>query len=359
MTTPAALIHHAELDRPIRADDWQGLAVGTYRRILEAIATGSPDRSDLVRYFRTEARIIFDIYTQWREATLRCLADKGVSQADITAETGRIAKLAILGRPPVLADRQATWDSIERASERAAAAADAAEATAALDAMKATWRHLHDSDVDFLSGLFDVVITRFGEAALGEMYDRWVIGDWFAKRYKRFDVSRFPWRDAFPLVVYLTFESMHGHLAGPGRLGDVTFESFDDRVVFTFAPCGSGGRTVIGEPLDGTPSRMEPPFRFKVLEEQHDFAWNLKGVCTYCAHCCILTEKMPIEAFGYPVRVVDPPLYPNDGHAVCRWTVYRTPEAVPEAVYTRLGYAKPAPGAVLGSAGGGARKLKS
>jgi hypothetical protein len=65
---------------------------------------------------------------------------------------------------------------------------------------------------------------------------------------------------------------------------------------------------------------------------------------------------MPIAAFGYPVRVVDPPLYPNDGDAVCRWTVYRRPEAVPEAVYTRLGYCKPKPGEILGSAGQGARR---
>jgi hypothetical protein len=225
--------------------------------------------------------------------------------------------------------------------------------------MKDVWRHLHDSDVDHLSGLFDVVITRFGETALGEMYEKWVIGDWFDKRYKRFDVTHFPWAEAFPLIVYLTFESMHGHLAGPGRLGDVTFESFDDRVVFTFAPCGSGGRSVIGEPLDGTPPRMDPPYRWKALEECHDFAWNLKGVCTYCAHCCILTEKMPVEAYGYPVRVVDPPLYPNDGRAVCKWTVYRTPEAVPDAVYERLGFRKPGRGETLGSAGAGARRIGS
>jgi hypothetical protein len=176
------------------------------------------------------------------------------------------------------------------------------------------------------------------------------LGDWFATRYKRFDVSHFKWEEAFPLVVYLTFESMHGHLSGPGRGGDVTYEEFDDRVVFTFAPCGSGGRAVVGEPLDGTPPRMEAPYRFKTLEEPHRFAWNTPGVCTYCAHCCVLTEKLPIERFGYPIRVVDPPLYPNDGNAVCKWTVYRRPQDVPAAVYERLGYRKPDQDAALGSA---------
>lgn len=355
--TGAALVHHAELGRPIRAEDWDGLAVGTYTRIAEAIAQGAPGRAEMTRYFRTEARIIYDIYTQWRAATRQCLLDKGVDPTDLAADEARIHALAISGRPAVIADREAAWRTIETANERAATDADPTAARAALDEMKDLWRHLHDSEVDHLSGLFDAVITRFGEPALGEMYEKWVIGDWFAKRYRRFDVTHFPWADAFPLIVYLTFESMHGHLAGPGRLGDVTFDSFDDRVTFTFAPCGSGGRMVIGEPLDATPPRMEPPYRWKVLEERHAFAWNLKGVCTYCAHCCILTEKMPIEAYGYPVRVVDPPLYPNNGDAVCKWTVYRTPEAVPEAVYARLGLRKPAPGAPLGSAGFAARGM--
>jgi hypothetical protein len=349
--TMTALMDHEELGRPIRAEDWEGLATGTYRRLVTSIDQGKSDTPELMRYFCTEARIIFDIYTQWRRDTLRYLSDKGLSSSDLADESARIHALSIAGRPSVIGDRDKAWDEVARLTDSVAETKDRASARADLDAMKDTWRHLHDSDVDFISGLFDVVIRRFGEAALGDMYENWVIGDWFAKRYKRFDVSHFDWDNAFPLIVYLTFESMHGHLAGPGRLGDITFESFDDRVVFTFAPCGSGGRTVVGEPLDGTPPRMEPPYRFKVLEEKHAFAWNTAGVCTYCAHCCILTEKMPIEAFGYPVRIVDPPLYPNNGDAVCRWTVYRTPDAVPESVYARLGYRKPAADAVLGSAG--------
>lgn len=357
MSAPA-LVLHPELRRPIRAEDWDGLSTGTYTRVAQAIAGASPDRAELARYFRTEARIIYDIYTQWRAAARQCLLDKGVDAAALATDEARIHALSVGGRPPIIADRDAAWRAVDDACEGAATLADPAGARAALDEMQRLWRHLHDSDVDHLSGLFDAVITRFGEAALGEMYEKWVIGDWFAKRYKRFDVTHFPWAEAFPLIVYLTFESMHGHLAGPGRLGDVTFESFEDRVTFTFAPCGSGGRAVIGEPLDGTPPHMAPPYRWKALEERHDFAWNLKGVCTYCAHCCILTEKLPIESYGYPVRVVDPPLWPNDGHAVCKWTVYRTPEAVPEAVYARLGFRKPAPGETLGSAGFATRRMK-
>jgi hypothetical protein len=347
---------HPELKRPVRAEDWDGLASGTYHRISQALKDGAPDRQELTDYFVTEARIIFDIYTQWRRDTLRYLEASLGALSEWQAELERVHALSLLGRPALLADRNAAWAQILNLAEAVKLKVQS-QAQADLDEMKDLWRHLHDSEVDYLAGLFDMVIRHLGEPALGEMYEKWVIGDWFDKRYKRFDISSFSWESAFPLIVYLTFESMHGHLAGPARLGDVRFESFDDRVEFTFAPCGSGGRTVIGEPLDGTPARMAPPYAYKVLEQKHDFAWNLEGVCTYCAHCCILTEKMPIAAFGYPVRVVDPPLYPNDGHAVCKWTVYRTPQAVPVRVYHRLGFVKPEPGATLGSAGGGAKRL--
>lgn len=351
----SALVHHPELDRAIRADDWEGLSVGTYRRLIEAIERKDvAQRKELARFFVVEARVIHDIYTQWLADTRRYLHDKGMAVEDAKGEEARVAALAVAGRPEIIADRDAAWAQVEALAENVVREGSLEDARR----LKELWRHLHDSQVDHISGLFDIVIRRFGEAALGEMYENWVIGDWFAKRYQRFDVSKFSWEEAFPLIVYLTFESMHGHLSGPGRLGDVTFESFDDRVVFTFAPCGSGGRTVVGEPLDGTPPRMEPPYHFKVLQEPHSFAWNMPGVCTYCAHCCVLTEKLPIEHFGYPVRVVDPPLYPNEGDAVCRWTVYRSPELVPESVYERLGYSKPAAGTRLGSSGRAERKAK-
>jgi len=345
----SVLADHPILQRKVRADDWPSQATGTYRKLQQAIDAGSTDVADLASFFVLEARIIYDIYTQWRRDTQRCLADKGVAESEIASALAHIEKVSRAGRPAVLADREKTWSAIAALGE-ALPTQPADQALRTLDELKELWRHLHDSEVDVLSGLFDQVITRFGEAALGEMYENWVIGDWFSTRYKRFDVAHVDWREAFPLVVYLTFESMHGHLAGPGRTGDVTFEEQDDAISFTFAPCGSGGRSVVGEPLDGTGPRMEAPYRWKVLEEEHPFAWNQKGVCTYCAHCCVLTEKLPIEHFGYPIRVVDPPLYPNDGKAVCRWTVYREPQAVPEAVYERLGCRKPPPSAPLGSA---------
>ncbi|NUM48425.1 MAG: hypothetical protein HUU38_27265, partial [Anaerolineales bacterium] len=232
--------HHPDLGRIVRADDWDGLARGTHGLLARAIAEGDvTTTAGLAGFFLTEARIIHDIYAQWRRDTRRYLADKGMEASAIAAEDARVHALAVAGRPAAAADFDSAWQAVA-ALGAAAGAGDGAAA----EAMRNLWRHLHDGQVDHLSGLFDIVIRRFGEPALGEMYEGWVIGDWFDSRYRRFDTSRVDWTDAFPLIVYLTFESMHGHLSGPGRRGDVAFEAFDDRVEFTFAPCGSGGRTV-------------------------------------------------------------------------------------------------------------------
>lgn len=61
-----ALVCHPEPERPIRAEDWEGLATGTYRRPVRAIDESAPETGDLMRYFCTEARIIFDLYVAQR-----------------------------------------------------------------------------------------------------------------------------------------------------------------------------------------------------------------------------------------------------------------------------------------------------
>ena len=76
-----------------------------------------------------------------------------------------------------------------------------------------------------------------------------------------------------------------------------------------FDPCGSGGRTVRGDEIEGTPPRMEAPYNWSVSQEEHSWNHDQKGVCHYCAHCIVLMEEMPIDRFGYPVRVIDPPIY--------------------------------------------------
>jgi hypothetical protein len=70
-------------------------------------------------------------------------------------------------------------------------------------------------------------------------------------------------------------------------------------------------------------------------------------------------ELMPMDRFGYPVRVVDPPVYPDTDRDPgrrqrCQWQMFKDPTAVPAEYYERAGRTKPA---VFGSDAHGAKPL--
>jgi hypothetical protein len=70
-------------------------------------------------------------------------------------------------------------------------------------------------------------------------------------------------------------------------------------------------------------------------------------------------EEMPMDRFGYPVRVIDPPTYPDTDRdpAVrqkCQWQMFKDPTKVPEEYYTRVGRTKPT---TFGSKARGAKEL--
>jgi len=93
-----------------------------------------------------------------------------------------------------------------------------------------------------------------------------------------------------------------------------------------------------------------------VTTEEHDWAWNERGVCYYCAHCCLTNELWAVERWGAPVRVVDSPLHPDETRGPdprpCTWTVYKSIAAIPEEAYRRIGRTKgTAPGGSSASGG--------
>ena len=79
---------------------------------------------------------------------------------------------------------------------------------------------------------------------------------------------------------------------------------------------------------------------FPLTQKEHDWAWDMKDICLYCAHCCALSERYPISRFGYLARVVEPP-FRNESGPRCTWWVYDDPRDVPAEVYRRTGNAKP------------------
>ena len=223
---------------------------------------------------------------------------------------------------------------------------------------KETWRQAHDRDVDHTYALMSLIKEELGEPAVREMFDR-VLLPLFVWRYEKFDIDKHPWDEGLETLMLVACEAMRGHLVGPERTGDFELIEEEDRYILRFDPCGSGGRTIRGDWIEDTPARMEPPYDWTVTEEKHSWNHYTPGVCLYCTHCIILMEEMPIDRFGYPVRVIDPPVYPDTDkdpavRQKCQWQMFKDPTQVPAEYYERVGRTKPT---AFGSKAQGAKEL--
>ncbi len=337
------------LQRRVRLGDWSDQKVSTHRRVLESLELEQwTDAADLARYFVDEAAVCWHLYRQWLADLRGFLSDEGAPSTELDEVAHSLIDLTRLPDGTAFdTDRQ--WAQLGQLVDgvvRAAESHDAAAGASLMEQAKEVWRQTHDRDVDSTYCYMSQVAERFGDDAIPRMYER-VLLPLFAWRYEKFDIDRHPWDEGLETLMYVACEAMRGHLVGPERTGDFELTEFADRFEVRFDPCGSGGRTVRGDWIENTPARMEAPYGWRVAQQERDWNHFTKGVCLYCAHCIILMEHMPMDRFGYPVRVVDPPVYPdtNRDPAVrqrCRWTMYKDPTAVPEEIYTRSGRIKPA-----------------
>lgn len=341
---PDGLSFSAVLGRVVRSGDWPDQAVSTYDKIIAALEAGETTQAAaLVDFFVDEADVIYGIFRNFIPDINEFMKVRGMTGEEIVEANRRVLSQLDLpdGRP---FNSRVLWEEFRvkvRHILLKCGAGDAAGALADLEPMKDTWRMIQDRDVDHAYGLITLTVDRYGEAVLPDLWDH-IIGPLFSMRYAKFDVSKFAWADSLETNLYLAFEAMRGHLVGPGRRGNMEFEEDEDRYTFRFDPCGSGGRALRGDnEIEGTPPRVEPPFDYGVTKEEHDFAWNKKGVCYYCSNCCVVMQLKPIDEFGYPVRVVEPPTYPAESEAKCTWHVYKDPTKVPDRYYEDVGRVKP------------------
>ena len=343
-----------------RTGDLAEQAIPTLRAAADALAEAGDAfgllagrreaAAQLVDSFMEEAKVVHVIYRVWTEGFLGWLGTNGVTAAERQSELDRLAALLAWpdGRPH---DPSARWEELGAMAGRLGNRIRAYEVTVAeaqplLDALSEHWRRLHDRSADLMAGLLAFVARRFGEARLEDCY-RSVLEPYIQERYMVFDIRVQPYAATIERNLYLVMEAMRAHLCGPARDGSLEVEEHADRVVVSFDPCGSGGRSMRGDAIEGTGSRVLAPYEFGVTQERHDWAWNEQGICYYCAHCCLALEKLPAERWGHPVRVVDPPIWGGSADAAstrkrCSWTVYRSLEAIPEAAYERIGMKKPA-----------------
>ena len=327
------------LGRRTRSGDWEEQAFSTYQNIRDAVGDGRfSEAAILIDFFRDEAEVIYGIFRSLIPDGNQFLMDRGVLREELESINARILDLLSLpdGRPFHARRLWEEFRSIGVDLIRKCGEGDRIGLLTLLEQYKETWRLIQDRDVDHFYGLLNEAVNRFGEPVLSDIWD-FVIGPLFKMRYAKFDIADFAWSESLPVNLYLAFESMRGHLVGPDRLGNIEFEEDEERFTFRFDPCGSGGRILRGDSIEGSPSRMEGPYNWGVTKERHDFAWNKQGVCYYCTHCCVVMQLKPIEAFGYPVRVVEPPTYPDNTDSKCTWHVYKDPLKVPERYYQDVG----------------------
>jgi hypothetical protein len=346
------------IGKRVRTGDWADQSISTVTKVREALEEAGDDfgpkagrrevAAQLVDYFMEEAKVIYLIYKVWTDGFVDWLRAQGVTRAEVDAELDSLAHLMAYPDGTPL-DAPARWTAL---GERAGRLANGirsydlpvARANEEMESLLEDWRRLHDRNADLMAGVLAMVARRFGEEALEPCY-RAVLEPFIQERYMVFDVRLRPYAETVERNLYIGLEAMRAHLVGPGRRGNTDLEEFDDRWELSFDPCGSGGRILRGDEIEGTGSRVLEPYEFGVTQEAHDWSWGETGVCYYCAHCSFTLSILPAEQWGHPVRTVDPPLWrgPDDPSTrrSCTWTVWKSLEAIPEREYERIGRSKP------------------
>jgi len=335
------LVHHPAIGARIRAGSYAGHAASTYALAAAAAREGRhKDAAELARYCVQEALEAHELFTAWRKEIPEFIASRGIAREIIAADAARLASL-LAGPDGSAFDGDAGWVRYKALIEDFATAAEAGRGDPQLlDRAREVWRDTHDRLCDGVYFWVDAAARHLGEDITGELWD--VLMQPMYDYYVRYDIDVHPWARSFDLLMHYALEGLRGHLTGPGRTGSIEVIEEEDRWALRFDPCGSGGRALRDDPDTGTGPRMEAPWNLGVTTKEHDWSWNKKGICLYCVHCCQLNERMPIRRFGYPTRVVDPPVWPASRNGTkCTWYIYKDPALVPEEIYRRVGAAKP------------------
>ena len=299
--------------------------------------------AELAELTVNESAETFELYDNWVAQLIDELEIGGMDARRLEKELARITDLPTLRSLPNrnFTNQRRRFELLAAEAAKACREGDAETASRTLENARRVWLTVHDQMHDWIGELIGLYAACHGERAVKGLWDRLMANFYVA--YQAYDIANQSWEVSYQVLVDATINACRGHLSGPGRSGDCEIDEYDDRLVLTFSPCGSGGRTYRSDAATGTGPRLAPPFGHRVTTEEHDWAWNKKNVCLYCAHCCLFAERVPMQSFGYPTRVIEPPIWNGkDEGQVCRWTIYKDVKDIPEDVYQRVGLKKPA-----------------
>ncbi len=324
------LVFSERLGRTVRDAPAAALGVPTAQLALDALATGQADDAHAyVDYLVEECERIFGIFGIWLPQ-LRSFGEAHLP-AGLDAHYARLADA--LGCDPPLQQSAPLADGLLDACHAAIDAGDAATLDAHLREVRLQLSALNDKQAQWCWALLTLYRDELGEERLEEVMRATQEG-WVTPRYAA--LAEMSAHEIFAL----TIEGMRGHLGGPDRSGAVQVEEHDDKYVLSFDPCGTGGRIRRGEPARDEPPAAQRPDLFGFTDGAHDWSWQTEGVCIYCSHCALVNEILPIEHLGAPMRVTEHPQSPDDP---CRWTIYKSHDAIPDEAFRRVGKTRPQP----------------
>lgn len=343
----AHAVEHSELTgRKARMGSFEDQRRSTWDKLSEAIAAHDEEAAlELAEFVLDgECRFIFDLLTGWADDLRRLLEERGVPEEELRAQTERLAQLLAFpdGEPY---DPGVGWEAVTEAVGRVTDPVRGGDWEAAVPAVGRAceaWRRLHDRVIDSSYGWMSTWVEHLGEESVPQMFEL-VAMEHFDEFFELGDLKRHAWTEGGSDAVLLdTLEAMRAHLSTLRRDGaPIEMVEHEDRYEFEFDPCGSGGRALRGDIVEGTPSRIQEPYNFGVIKGAYDWTDGKSGMCVYCNHCQQLYEQWTIDRSGIPFLVIDPPTAADgvghDGPKRCRYTIYKRAESVPDEVFERCG----------------------
>ncbi len=121
------------------------------------------------------------------------------------------------------------------------------------------------------------------------------------------------------------------------RFGSWTIQEDDERLVFTHAPCGSGGRLIDGKTFYSK-AVHGGTYGLPLFRKPGAHTWGERDCPVYCSHCSFMHEINPVEIYGAGHQWwvhVSP--FPRKSGDPCVHHIYKDPADIPQAYYDRVG----------------------
>lgn len=352
--------------RPMRMGEPAELAVSNDDRVLQALAAGEHRRAAeyVALQFESNATMM-TIYIQWPcayllaaedsfgEPAAQALATAAFAQwskavqsiaAQGTMEQSVASRAAPLLHPSLLTPAFArgiidTFNSGQSPGYMATATemlgecearlttslaqGNTREARQAYEAYFSCARSWHDVLMQYADSFPGVVAAVHGQASAEALVEKSFSAAPFGAGLWAFGARLSPKQLAAFLLAHI-----RDHFSGPERKGAATLREYDDRYELIFDPCGSGGamRRRLGSAQARLPAASPATFG------------RAGEVPPYCTHCAI-NARTAIARFGWPVYITR---FNPDPAKPCGWTIYKTPDGIPEQYFEELGHAREA-----------------